>query len=241
MKIATVNAQAKMVGNQKLYPHMYGDQGWHDFQPSSYSEGTDRLWYWSMRDEDRRMAPRTGWHAFLERHASDYPEHAFRAEFSLLREKVAGIENDTTSPDTRLSDDPLGFNPATVDELIHLVLGGLSPGNRGTVLHCRVRYFDPEAQRAGLPPQVAALAERLSADSTELRLVNLDQTRSRSVLVQSGGYAEHCCDSVEYGGRQISVRSPVFRVRLVPGSGGTLALRVHRYVNPPTLSLPWDH
>jgi len=239
-QIATINAQAKMVGNQKLYPHMYGDQGWHDFQPSPYSEGTDRLWYWSMREEDRRMAPRTGWHAFLEGHESDYPEHAFRAEFSLLREKVAGIENDTTSPDTRLSDDPLGFNPATVDELIHLVLGGLSPGNRGTVLHCRVRYFDPEAQRAGLPPQVAALVERLSADSTVLRLVNLDQTRSRSVLVQSGGYAEHCCDSVEYGGREIPVRSPVFRVRLAPGSGGTLTLRVRRYANPPTLSLPWD-
>jgi hypothetical protein len=107
-------------------------------------------------------------------------------------------------------------------------------------LHCRVRYFDPEAQRAGLPPDVAALVEGLSADSTVLRLVNLDQTRSRSVLVQSGGYAEHSCDSVEYGGREIPVHSPVFRIRLAPGCAGTLKLRVRRYVNPPTFSFPWD-
>ncbi len=239
-QIATINAQVKLVDDKKLYPHMYGDQGWYDFHPSPYGDGTDQLWYWSMREEDRRIAPRTGWLEFLEGQAPDYPERALRAEFSRLREKVAGMKNDTTSPDTRLADDPLGYNPATVDALIHLVLGGLPPGNRGTVLHSRVRYFDPEARRAGLPPPVAALVDRLSADSTVLHLVNLDQTQSRSVLVQSGAYAEHTCDLVRYGDREIAVRSPVFRVHLAPGCAGTLALRVRRYVNPPTLSLPWD-
>lgn len=167
-QIATINARAKTVDNRKLYPRMYGEQGWHDFQPAPYSDGADQLWYWSMCEEDRRIAPRTQWQAFLRGEAPDYPEHAFRAEFRRLREKIAGMENDTTSPDTRLADDPLGYNPAVVDELVHLVLGGIPPGNRGTVLHCRVRYFDPEARRAGLPPEVAALVEKLSADETVL-------------------------------------------------------------------------
>jgi hypothetical protein len=239
-QIATINAQSKPVDSRKLYPHMYGDQGWHDFRPLPYSEGADQLWYWSMREDDLRIAPRTGWQAFLQGIAPDYPEKAFRAELRRLTEKIASMEHDTTSPDTRLADDPLDYNPAVVDELMRLVLGGLSPGNRGTVLHCRARYFDRQAKRAGLPPDVSALVEKLSADSTVLQLVNLNPTESRNVVVQSGGYAEHSCDSVTYGGREIPVGSPVFAVRLAPGCGGRLALRVRRYVNPPTLRLPWD-
>jgi hypothetical protein len=239
-QIATINAQAKVASGRTLYPHMYGEQGWHDYQPSRYADGADELWYWSMRDDDRRIAPRTGWMSFLEGRAPEYPEQAFRAEFGRIREKVEGMRRDTTTPETRLADDPLGFNPATVDELIHLALGGISPGNRGTVLHSRVRYFDSEARRAGLPPDVAGLVEGLTAGSTVLELVNLSQTQSRTVIVQSGAYAEHSCETVSLGGRPVPVDGPCVSVRLAPGCGGKLVLTVRRYVNPPTLSLPWD-
>jgi hypothetical protein len=239
-QIATINAQARDVDGRKLYPRMHGENGWHDFRPAPYADGADELWYWSMKDEDRRIAPRTGWHAYLDGRAPEYPEQALRAEFSRLREKLEGMRHDTTTPDTRLADDPLGYNPAMVEELIHLVLGGISPGNRGTVLHCRVRYFDPEARRAGLPPDVAALVETLTADSTVVRLVNLSQTRSRSLIVQMGGYAEHSCESISLAGREVPVRNSQFRVRLGPGCGGKLTLNHRLYANQPTLSLPWE-
>ena len=159
---------------------------------------------------------------------------------SRIRARVEAIRQDTTTPDTRLADDPLGNNPATVDALLRLVMGGISPGNRGTVLHCRVRYFDPVARRPGLPPDVAALVEGMTAGSTTLRLVNLCQTAPRTVIVQSGAYGEHTCDSVMLDGREVPVGTTSFSVRLAPGAGSRLVLKVRRYVNAPTLMPPWD-
>jgi hypothetical protein len=240
-QIQQIRAQAKVINGQTMYPHMHGEQGWHDYQPAPYSTGADELWYWSMRDDDRALSPRSGWRDFLDGKAPDFPEQALRGEFGRLRARVEAMRRDNTTPDTRLADDPLAYNPATVEELIHLVLGGITPGNRGTVLHCRVRYFDTQARRAGLPSNVAALVEGLTADSTTLRLVNLSQTEPATLIVQSGGYGEHMCESVDKDGHEIPVRNACFRVRLDPGCGGKLVLKLKRYANTPTLSLPWDH
>jgi hypothetical protein len=239
-QILTINAQAKVERGRTLYPQMFGEHGWYDYQPVPYADGADDLWYWSMREDDRRTAPRSGWLDYLEGRAPDYPARALRSEFGRLRERVEGMRQDTTAPETRLADDPLGYNPATVEALIHLALGGISPGNRGTVLHCRVRYFDPALRRAGLPHDVAALVEALTATSTTLRLVNLNQTQSRIVIVQSGAYAEHSWQTVALDGRAAPVGGPRFTVRLAPGCGGKLVLAIRRYVNAPTLSFPWD-
>jgi hypothetical protein len=239
-QLETLRGQAKVVDGRTLYPHMYGEKGWSDYQPSPFSAGADELWYWSMKDEDRRIAPRDGWLDYLAGKAPAYPEQAFRTEIGRLRARVEAMRQDTTTPDTRLADDPLAYNPATVEELIHLVLGGISPGNRGTVLHCRVRYFDPEARRAGLPGDVAALVEGLTAETTSLRLVNLSQTEPRTLIVQSGGYGEHNCESVAVEGREVPVQGSCFHVQLAPGSGAALLLKVRRYVNAPTMIPPWD-
>jgi hypothetical protein len=238
-QMAAINSHAKIVDGRTLYPHMYGAQGWHDYQPSPYAVGADELWYWSMKDEDRRLGPRDDWYAFLDGKAAGYPEQALRAEFGRIRARVEAIRQDTSTADTRLADDPLVNNPATVDALLRLVMGGISPGNRGTVLHCRVRYFDPDGRRPGLPPDVAALVEGMTADSTTLRLVNLCQTAQRTVIVQSGAYGEHACDSVMLDGREVPVGSASFSVRLAPGAGSQLVLKIRRYVNVPTLMPPW--
>jgi hypothetical protein len=238
-QMAAINSHAKVVDGRTLYPHMYGAQGWHDYQPSPYAVGADELWYWSMKDEDRRLGPRDDWYAFLDGKATGYPEQALRAEFSRIRARVEAIRQDTSTADTRLADDPLVNNPATVDALLRLVMGGISPGNRGTVLHCRVRYFDPDGRRPGLPPDVAALVEGMTADSTTLRLVNLCQTAQRTVIVQSGAYGEHVCESVMLEGREVPVGSASFSVRLAPGAGSQLVLKIRRYVSVPTLMPPW--
>ena len=36
----------------------------------------------------------------------------------MLHQKVAGMQADPTTPNTRLADNPLPFNPATVDALV---------------------------------------------------------------------------------------------------------------------------
>ena len=238
--IDKVNAQAKVVDGQTVYPHMYGDDGWYAFSPKPYSHGALEVYYWSMNSADLPRLEPNGWLAFLEGREPNYPSRALQADFANIRQRMQAMRNDTTTPDTRLSDDPMSINPASVRSLIELMLGGLHPGHRGAPLHCRVRYFDPYNNRAGIPEDVAALVDGLTDEQTTLTLVNTNQVEPRTVIVQSGGYGEHQCVSVSTGGERIPVNNSSFTVRLAPGAGARLTLAIRRYANQPTLALPWD-
>jgi hypothetical protein len=149
------------------------------------------------------------------------------------------LEADLSTPDTRMSDDMNRTNPATTDALIRLMLGGLPTGRDGYPLHCRLRYFDPANQRAGIPPDVAALVTSMDADSVTVELVNLNQVEGRSVVVQGGAYAEHQITSVSSGEQNATVNDSSFTVQLAPASGSTIEIAMNRYKNAPTLSFPW--
>ena len=234
-----VNVNSKEVGGPTLYPHMHGDQGWYDYTPERYSEGAQEIYYWSMDPEDARLGPADRWHAYLNGGDPTYPVDALRRDFSVLREKVNEMHRDDMTPDTRMSDDPNHINPATVDALTQLMLGGLPPGRQGSPLHCRLRYFDPARRRAGLPEGVGALVERMTDDETSLSLVNIDQVAGRTVVVQGGAYGEHQILSADLDGTLTAVGQPSLAVRLAPGSGARLVLRMKRYANQPTLEFPW--
>jgi hypothetical protein len=150
------------------------------------------------------------------------------------------MRNDPTTPDTRLADDPMKFNPATVGTLIEQMLGGLHPGHRGQVLHCRLRYFDPVRRRAGVPQDVAALVEQLADDAVTVTLVNVSPTAERVLIVQAGGYGEHHFGVLKAGDRQVLIDQPTFRVKLAPGCGARLQIAMQRYIHQPTLGHPWD-
>ena len=153
---------------------------------------------------------------------------------------MARVRADTATPDTRMSDDPNGNNPAMVGTLIQLMLGGLPTQHHGHPLHCRVRYFDPARQRAGIPEDVAALVETMTADETTLHLVNVNQVEARTVVVQGGAYGEHRIEHITLDGQTVPVDGSSFSVRLEPGCGARLALTMQRYANQPTLAFPWD-
>lgn len=235
-----INAQGRMIDGQMMYPHMHGADGWYDFTPAKYDQGALDLWYWSMADADRARLPESGWLSYLAGRNPGYPEESLRRDFATIRDKVTAIRADTTTPDTRLADDPLDKNPATVQTLNQLMLGGIQPGRRATVLHCRVRYFDPLSRRAGLPEDVAALVESLTADSTLLSLVNVSQIEPRTVMIQAGGYGEHQFTSLSIDN---SAATPLdathLTIRLQPGCGTKLRLGTKRYANQPTLAMPW--
>ena len=149
------------------------------------------------------------------------------------------MREDTTTPDTRLSDDPMKYNPARVQALRELMLGGIYSGKQGSLLHCGVRYFDPVARRAGLPPDVAALVESMTADQVTLVLVNVNQVEPRSLVIQAGAYAEHQFLSVSTDGQTKTVNAPRIAVDLAPGAGSRITAQVKRHVNQPTLRFPW--
>lgn len=238
--IGVINSNARKIDGQTMYPHMYGDQGWYDFTPAKYDQGAIELWYWSMTDADRSRLPESGWLSYLAGKNPQYPEEALRQDFTTIRNKVVEIRADTTTPDTRLADDPLNKNPATVQTLNQLMLGGFQPGRRGTVLHCRLRYFDPVTRRAGLPEDTCALIESMTADKTVVTLVNISPVETRTVVIQAGGYGEHQFTNLTMDNRSIKLDSKHLVVRLEPGCGARLTLGTNRYANQPTLAMPWD-
>ncbi|MCI0462548.1 MAG: hypothetical protein L0Z62_36830 [Gemmataceae bacterium] len=235
-----VNAQKKVLDGRTVYPRMYGEQGWYHYTPEKYQSWALEIYLLSMKPADRARAPASAWLDYLDGKNPSYPEEALRRDFARIRQRVAGMRLDTTTPDTRLADDPMRFNPASVAALTELTLGGVTPGRRGSVLHTRLRYFDPDRRRAGMPEDVAALVEKLSADGVTVTLVNTNQIEARTVVVQGGSYAEHQFVSATVGGQSVPVNASTCTVRLEPGCGGRLELLMRRHVNQPTLTFPWD-
>jgi hypothetical protein len=114
-----------------------------------------------------------------------------------------------------------------------------SPSVGGALQFTRFRYFDPIARRPGIPQDVAALVESMTADGATLSLVNTNQTDSRTVTIQGGAYGEHQIVGVSDGSVSRPVGQRFFTIRLAPGAGARLSIRMQRYANQPTLDFPW--
>jgi hypothetical protein len=237
-QIDLVNAQAKREAGRLVYPQMHGERGWYHFTPQPYSHGALLIYHLLQREADRKRVPPTPWLDWLEGKAPDYPEKALRADLERVRRRVLAMRRDESTPDTRLSDNPLEVTPASVDSLLQLTLGGLPPGRRGLALHARVRYFDLDRRRAGLPEDVAALVEKLTDKETTLTLVNVNQLESRRLVLQGGVYGEHQILALECGGRKLEVGAPWVPIVLGPGCGARISLAVKRHANVPTLAQP---
>jgi hypothetical protein len=238
-QIDEVNANKKTIDGQTQYPHMFGDKGWYLYKPDAYQHGALEIYWLSQKGEDRKRIVQNQWLDYLEGKNPAYVEQAMRADLERIRKRVELMRKDTTTPDTRLADDPLPFNPASVDSLIQLALGGLPPKNQGKLLFCQLRYFDPARRRAGMPEDVAALIDNVTHDEVAVTLLNTSPVDPRTVLVQAGGYAEHQFVEATAEGKTTRINSPHLSVCLGPGCGSRLVLKMRRFVNAPTLALPW--
>ena len=232
-----VNSNAREIDGQLMYPNAYGDyfgeEDWYDFQPEPFTSGALEVYYWSMNPAHRDLLEDDPWVQFLAGNKPDYPQEALLADLVKVRSNMEKVRADTASPDTRLSDDMNPINPAVTETLTRLMLGGLPTGRTGGPLHCRLRYFDPDRRRAGIPEDVAALVEYLSADSATVVLVNTNQVAARRVTVQGGAYAEHRIGAVKVDGQSVAIEDDAFDVELAPGCGVRLVIETDRYANPP--------
>ena len=148
-------------------------------------------------------------------------------------------------------EDPAGYgdayfqrrNPVTCEGLVQLTCGGPLPHYNGGLFVTRVRHFDPQQQRPGLPPDVGALVTKITADTTELQLVNLSTTASREVIVQAGAMGEHNFTSARVStgqeGQTVPVNGVYLRVQLPPNTEIDLELGMERFVNAPSYRQPW--
>ena len=246
---AAINSRAKEIDGKSQTPRMCGPQGWYSYAPGPYRSNGFEIWYLSMDSRDRALAGQHPWVEFLEGRNPQYPVTALRASLERMRERLALVAADKSTPDTRLADNALEFNPASVASLLQLTQGALhiarppwsptSPNQGGAPLHARLRYFDPVGRRAGLPEDVAALVDSLEADRTRVTLVNLHPDRERVIAVQGGAYGEHRILSADDGKRSQVVNGRSFDVRLKPGCGARLSLSMQRFAGNPTLDFPW--
>lgn len=244
-----IYAQKKVENGRVLLPKMFGDprgykyvgrEEWYHYTPDLFIDRLTEIYLWSMDRRDLERIPKQGWIGFLEGGNPDYPVRALEEAFARLRRTVEEMRQDETTPGTRLADYLLGFNPAQTDELAELMLGGYFSRGKLWMLHSRFRYFDPVRRRAGIPPNVGALVEKLSADSATVTLVNTDPVNAAELIVQGGAYAEHQLISARLDGRTIAIDRPFIHVRLEPGCGARIEFAMRRYANQPTLAPPWD-
>ncbi len=235
-----VNAQKKMIDGKPMWPRMFGDDGWYNWVPQPYSYNQLEIYYLSMKPKDRQFLENDAWLKFLDGNNDSYPEQALRRDLAEVRRRSTAMNSDTTTPDTRLADDPAKYNPAQVTALRQLMVAGLDPGRRASVWHTRLRYFDPTRRRAGIPDDCAALVDRMTDDTTRVRLVNTNQLEAREMIVQAGAYAEHTIRVAKVGKTTVTPKGPTLRVTLAPGAGSTLTLTVDRHSRQPTMRFPWD-
>jgi hypothetical protein len=234
-----VNAHARDAGGRKQYPTMYGAEGWYGWRDTPWNVGALDVWYWSQRPQDLMRAGGGGWLDFLRGTNPGYPEQILERDLDSIAKRLNAVRRDNTPPEKRLADNMLDYNPAATESLVQLMWGALLPGRDGGLVNARLRYFDPDRQRAGAPDDVAALVSELSDTRATVTLVNLNPSQARTVIVQGGAYGEHHLVSVTSRGKTTPITSPLLTVRLDPGCGQRLVLTMTRYANTPTVMHPW--
>ncbi len=181
----------------------------------------------------------------------EWPENVLRAEYRLVQRALDRIRSGDFRHKWR-SQTVATQNPVFTNGLAQMTTGAPHPSFNGGLLRARVRYFNPDRLRPGLPPDVAALVEKLTADRVVLRLVNLSAMYPRKLIIQAGAFGEHSFtearilgwsaeESPPQSGRAqpVSIGGKHFIVQLPPATGIRLDLGTRRFVNQPTYAFPW--
>lgn len=266
-----------------LVPYRYNDHGWFDYQPLSPVYPT-AIWNLSMdasdweRIEALRRAETYDWRQvqgfrtkedngheqpwlrFLAGQNPNYPAQMLAATYGQVCRRLALIRQDTEDLTQVSIHHWQQLNPVITEALVQLTLGGPQIIYNGGLLHCRLRYFDPQRKRPGLPADVAALVSKLEAARTVVTLVNLSPFKSRTILLQAGGFGEHHFETVRYTNQsredvnkindydmptvahtvtEATVNDKYLQVELPPATQIELDIQTTRYVHEPSYRWPW--
>jgi hypothetical protein len=267
-------------------PYRHGDQGWFDHNPMPLVVPA-ALWHHSGAEADRERIERLraasgidwttirpfrskeesgheeAWYSFLAGDDPGYPERILATAQAQARHRLARMERyrDHDVPEADIHLWQLS-NPVVTEALVQLTWGGPQVLYNGGLQQARVRYYDAEARRPGLPPSVAALVSAIDPEATVVDLVNLDPEHARTVVVQAGAFAEHTIDSVghtvcedptwigdlyDYGHRQpresatsILVGGPWLTVELPRSTRVRLTLALSLRARRPSYATPFD-
>ena len=169
------------------------------------------------------------WFTFLAGDNPDYPEKILAAAQAQARHRLARMRayrgGDVAEADIHLWQQS---NPVVTEALVQLTWGGPQVIYNGGLQQARVRYYDADRRRPGLPPGVAALVSSIDPEATVVELVNLDaEAATAAVIVQAGAFAEHSIEDVRYTacedgswlGRPLRLRARRSGRHRAPGGG----------------------
>ncbi len=228
-------------------PPAPGSEMWH-------SDGTPVDWNQVFANIEQRNQDRDNEPAHLRYLAgenADWPEKILRAEYQRVSQSVERLRSGTFEHLWK-SQTVTEQNPVFTNGLAQVTLGAPHTCFNGGLLRARVRYFDLERERPGLPEDVAALVEKVEADRTVLQLVNLSAFHTRRLIVQAGAFGEHQFTEItlrdslsekasegDTSEKRISVQKKFFAVELSPDAGITLEIGTRCFANRPSYAFPF--
>lgn len=182
----------------------------------------------------------------------DWPDKLLDAEFTQVRRNVERIKSGTYKHEWA-AHDIHAQDPVMTTGLAQMTMGAPYYSFNGGLLRGRVRYYDMDKTRPGLPEDVAALVEKLEADKTVIYLVNISANEPRKLIVQGGTYGEHNFTDVKYmeettgssgdktlTEKTIPVNGNFFAVELPPATSARLVIGTKLFANKPTYAFPWQ-
>jgi hypothetical protein len=254
----------RLEGGERLIPYRRTDDGWTSFRPLR-PHHLAQIWYMSQSQGDRErieqfpqvqthwleVAPGRGkgddihfgpWYCYLDGRNPDYPRLILEAQYTEVLRRLDMMRRDDGDPQAWDVHHWQEINPIQTEALVQLTCGGPQIIYHGGLLHIRLRYFDAEAKRPGLPQNVAALVSGLDGDSTTVQLINLSPLHQRRLIVQAGAFGEHSFTEVRCleaeGETTVDINSKHFEVILPPGCTITLKLGMRRYCHTPGYEQP---
>ena len=259
-QLEVVMAQGRVEDGRLLAPFKHTDDGWTEFRPL-IPQDPIRVWTASMDPADwarlerlrqgceeewrtvTSRGPRSlddrAWTRYLAGELADYPERILQANYREVCRRLAVVLDDHQELTKMDVHHWQQVNPVVTEALVQLTTGAPQAIYWGGLSRGRVRYFDPEQRRPGLPEDVAALVTGLQAGGMSLRLVNLHPAAWREVIVGAGSFGEHRFTQVAAGEQRIEVGEPYFTARLAPGSELELEIGMERFCQSPTYAFPW--
>ncbi|MCD6520073.1 MAG: hypothetical protein J7M05_09155 [Anaerolineae bacterium] len=244
-------------------PQRRVDAGWTDYRVLR-PEYPIQIWYISQDEQDRarlerfpeketqwnEVLPGRGkgddihiapWYRYIEGKNPDYPIKILEAQWNEVVRRLDIMAHDDGDPQDWDVHHWQQINPVHTEALIQLTCGGPQIIYHGGLLHVRMRYYDVEARRPGLPEDVSALVDFLDDTHTRVTLVNTSPLYPRHLLIQAGAFAEHRFTQVRdltKGGETIPVNDKHLEVQLAPSGVVRLELGMERYCNKPTYEQP---
>jgi hypothetical protein len=254
----------RMEGGRLLIPHRYTDRGWCAYRPLAPHQ-VAQIWYMSQDERDRQrleafpdsrtawreVRPGRGkgddihfgpWFCYLDGRNPDYPRLILEAQYAEVLRRMDRMREDNGDPQDWDVHHWQDINPVHTEALVQLSCGGPQIIYHGGLLHVRLRYFDLDQKRPGLPPDVAALVSALDAGSTTVQFANLNPLHERRLILQAGAFGEHAFTEAHRldgeAGETFPVNQKHLEVVLPPGCQISLKLGMRRYCHTPSYEQP---